>query len=158
MDPQSTQPQQSVPNSVPPQPPAEPVAAQAPTSSPAQNTQPMVGTQPLRPTPNTQVNDSFARPVAPWPPGVQPQAQPKPSQPSPPVNSDPQFSPQVAQAIGLETSEAAGAIPNLGSANYAQAPVVPVAAQDNILGADSSPIAPITPPKDDMTDQQANDL
>jgi len=140
MDPSTNQPQ--VNPQVPPQ---------TPPPAPAANTAPIVNqppnTVPPRPAQATPVMDSFSRPVAPWP------ANPQQAQNAAATNPAAEFSPQVAQTVGHETSEAAGAIPNLGSSGD---PVTTPTTTDSFL---DEPAA--TPPESEppvMTDTQAKDL
>lgn len=134
--------------------PQQPAPVVSPTPTP-----PAAPVQPAqRPPQNTQITDQFARPVAPWPPAGQVPAQetvnavpvPVTPTPQPEVNT---ISPQVAQTIGLETSEAAGAIPNLGDQQVAK-PVAQVIAEDSPLG----PTPPVAATEEPMTDNQAGNL
>ncbi len=154
MDPANTQQPQN-PTPTPPQPPVAP----SPAPQPATNVSPMTEQPPHRPEQKTQINDSFARPVAPWPPaGMQTAQTAAPTSVSDPAS----ISPQVAQTIGLETAEAAGAVPNLGSnpATVEQNPMPEDPLQTN--PADQQPLnssdSILGPNETSMSNEQADNL
>lgn len=153
MDPTNTQPQT-------PTPPIPPV----PEPQTASNTTPMNDAQGVpRPPQKTQINDTFARPVAPWPPAdTQAQATQAVEQPMAPSPTFDPLTQQAAQTIGQETAEAAGAIPNVDPDPATNMAGPSIGAQQAASIPDQSNPAltssPLDPSVASMSDEQADTL
>jgi hypothetical protein len=155
MDPTNTQPQA-------PTQPTPPV----PDPQTATDTTPITAAQGApRPPQKTQINDTFARPLAPWPPaGTQPQEASSVKQPvnPAPTQTPDSLSQQTAQTIGQETAEAAGAVPNIDpsltpdtlSPSTEVKPLTNVSDQNNPV----LPPSPLDPSASSMSDEQAENL
>lgn len=156
MDPLNNQPQTPAQGADPnPQTPTTPPPVQPQQHiAPASNTSP-IADQPVRPAQNTQFNESFERPVAPWPPASTTSSQT--SSGGPAVANPQPVSPSVAQTIGLETAEAAGAVPNVGSAAQPTQNDNATTAPEDVFEPPAKAPEMILPPKD-MSDEQANSL